>query len=226
MKRIFHFIACSNNTLLMDECRRYIDRLFVPEGWRIEVTVITDAKSMCEGYNRAAVMHPGDPPRTEDVPVRIWLHQDVYLINRFFLHNLLMILQSHPDIGLIGMAGTPQMHPSGVWWNGEGVGCLYTVTDDPLTEEEYTSAPALTEVASVDGFCMVTRADIPWREDLFDGFDFYDVSLSYEIRRAGLRVVVPDMRHPWCVHDDGRVLSLYHYNHYRKIFLEAYGQEL
>ena len=66
MKKVFHFIACSNRPLLMDECLRYIRRLYVPEGWETEITVITDAKSMCEGYNRAIGMQPGDAPRVSD----------------------------------------------------------------------------------------------------------------------------------------------------------------
>ena len=31
------------------------------------------------------------------------------------------------------------------------------------------------EVEGVDGLLMATQYDIPWREDLFDGWDFYDL---------------------------------------------------
>ena len=41
---------------------------------------------------------------------------------------------------------------------------------------------------------MATQYDVPWREDLFDGFDFYDVSQSFEFRKAGYTVGVPVQR--------------------------------
>ena len=44
--------------------------------------------------------------------------------------------------------------------------------------------------------------DVRWREDLFDGWDFYDVSQCLEMRRMGWRVVVPCQETPWCYHDN------------------------
>lgn len=49
---------------------------------------------------------------------------------------------------------------------------------------------------------MVTSKDIIWREDLFEGWDFYDVSQSFEMERAGYKIVVPEQRLPWCLHDN------------------------
>ncbi|MBR5969135.1 MAG: glycosyltransferase family protein [Lachnospiraceae bacterium] len=225
MNQTFHFIACSNRPFLMAECRRYADRLYIPEGWNVEWTVITDALSMTSGYNRAIGLHPGDAARTADAPVRIYLHQDVFLTNRWILHNLRDIFSAHPDIGMLGVAGAERMHPSGVWWSGASIGCVYREDETPYEEERLAPDVHLQDVAVVDGFFLATAVDLPWREELFDGFDFYDVSQSYEMRRAGYRVVIPEMRYHWAVHDDGKVLSLDRYNHYRKVFLEHYEPE-
>ena len=61
------------------------------------------------------------------------------------------------------------------------------------------------EVEASDGLLMVTQYDFPWRDDLFDKWDFYDVSQSLEFIRHGYKVVVPYMETPWCIHDDGFV---------------------
>ena len=217
-KPVFHFIACVNRPFMMEECRRYIDRLYVPEGWQTEVTTITEAPSMAAGYNKAIGMRVGDAPRTDEVPIRIYLHQDVFFVNRWILYNLLEIFSGHTDIGMIGVAGTPKMHPT-----GDHLGCVFQENDLPYEEERLAGDIICRDAAVVDGFFIATSVDVPWREDLFDGFDFYDVSQGYEMRKAGYRVAVPDMRSPWAVHDDGRVLSLYRYNHYRKVFMEHYS---
>lgn len=57
--------------------------------------------------------------------------------------------------------------------------------------------------------------------DIFDGWDFYDVSESFEHRRKGFKIVVPYQITPWVIHDDG-ILNLYSYGKYRSRFIEVY----
>ena len=68
---------------------------------------------------------------------------------------------------------------------------------------------------------MATQYDIPWREDIFTGWDFYDVSQSFEFRKAGYNVIVPPMTTPWCFHDEG-VIELSSYYKTRDIFMKEY----
>ena len=58
-------------------------------------------------------------------------------------------------------------------------------------------------VEAVDGLLMMTQYDVNWRQDLFHGWDFYDVSQSFEFRRAGYQVAVPYQQAPWVLHDCG-----------------------
>ena len=58
-------------------------------------------------------------------------------------------------------------------------------------------------VWAIDGMLMVTQRDVPWREDVFDKWDFYDVSQSIEMLRAGYKVVVPYQKENWTYHDCG-----------------------
>ena len=50
---------------------------------------------------------------------------------------------------------------------------------------------------------MATQYDIPWREDLFQGFHFYDVSQSLEFQRAGYLIGIPNQANLWCIHYNG-----------------------
>ena len=81
------------------------------------------------------------------------------------------------------------------------------------------------EVEAIDGLLMATQYDIPWREDLFDKWDFYDVSQSLEFIRHGYKVVVPYMEKPWCIHDDGFV-NLVNYYGEREKLLREYGDDV
>ena len=68
---------------------------------------------------------------------------------------------------------------------------------------------------------IVTNRDIHWREDLFDGWDFYDASQGMEFKKQGLRVVVPEQRLPWCSHEEN-LLNRWAYDKYRRIFVNEY----
>ena len=45
------FIICTNNQLYFNECQYYIHNLILPEGMELDVIGITEAPSMCAGYN-------------------------------------------------------------------------------------------------------------------------------------------------------------------------------
>ena len=209
------FIICANKEYFLEECLFYINRLDVPEGYSVEVISITDAVSMTSGYNEGM--------QASNARYKVYLHQDVFIVYKGFLRAVLDIFASDETIGMIGMVGAPQMSPDGVMWNGFREGQLYGKNPEQMSYQEYAYRPedGLHEVEAIDGLLMVTRQDVPWREDLFDGWDFYDVSQSFEFRKRGYRVVVPEQKNPWCDHNDG-ILNLRHYDKYRKICMSEY----
>lgn len=70
----------------------------------------------------------------------------------------------------------------------------------------------------------MTQYDISWREDIFDGWDFYDVSQSFEFKRAGYDIAVPYQKVPWVLHDCG-FLNLKNYYSARDKFIKEYAGE-
>lgn len=211
------FIICSNDERYLRECLYYINRLEIPEGYEIDVISVWEAKSMTSGYNEGM--------QATDAKYKIYLHQDVFIVYRKFLYSLLKIFKSDCSIGMIGMVGAPKISVSGVMWFGHREGQLYGYNrlEREYDSYEYQLADGLHEVDAVDGLLIATSTDIPWREDKFDGWDFYDVSQSLEFKKANYKVVVPEQLCPWCKHDDG-VVNLINYNKYRKKCMEEYTE--
>ena len=212
------FIICTNDEIMIKECRLYIERLFVPKGYKTEILEIYDAVSMASGYNAGM--------KQTDARYKIYMHQDVFILNRYFLVNMLKAFQLYPSAKMMGMVGTERLSATGIMWKGKSYGALYERDERPYVHELLDEKTKVMKAEAIDGLLMATCEDIPWREDLFDGFDFYDISQSFEFRRHGYDIAVPNQEYAWCVHDDGKILNLLHYNHYRKIFLQNYAEDM
>lgn len=209
----FCIIMCVNDDLFYNECIQYIKWLEIPDGMEVEMLEIRDAVSMAAGYNEGM--------RSSDAKYKIYMHQDVFFRNKHLLGDILSIFRSDDKIGMLGLIGSRQIPDNGVAWHGE------MVRDGKKTVawEQYCYSlenDGMWDVETIDGLFMATQYDVPWREDLFDGWDFYDVSQSFEMRRRGYRVVVPVQNQPWYMHDDKVILSLWEYDKYRKIFWKEY----
>lgn len=210
------FIICSNNQLYTEECIYYIAHLYVPAGYQIDVLTIEDARSMTAGYNEG--MH------ASDAKYKVYLHQDSFIVNRNFIQDFLDVFMQDETIGMIGMVGAPELPDSGIMWEAPRCGALYTWTIHE-TKESWMAEDVLTQVEVIDGFLMITQYDIPWREDLFDKWDFYDCSQSKEFAKHGYKVVVPKLGKPWCIHDSGYV-SVLNYEEERIKFLNEYRETM
>ena len=79
------------------ECLYYIDRLHVPDNYELDTITIQDAPSMAEAYDEAM--------RSSDAKYKIYIHQDVFLIDREFLQEMIDIFMEDESIGLIGCIG-------------------------------------------------------------------------------------------------------------------------
>ncbi len=215
------FIACVNDNKKWEECLLYIKRLIVPNGYSIDVLSVEEAYSMTAGYNEGM--------KATDAKYKIYLHQDVFIVDRFFLMEIIDTFKIDKKIGMIGMVGTSKMPKDGIMWNGDRAFSIYCkYNKDKSLCEKYVQPTGdnVAVVDAVDGLLIATQYDLPWREDLFTQWDFYDASQSFEFRRRGYYVIVPTLGKPMCVHDDGYILNLENYDDNRKIFLREYGSML
>ena len=214
------FITCVNDMEMYNECVKYLSYLNVPDGYEVDNIYIEDAVSMTQGYNEAM--------KASDAKYKVYLHQDVFIINKNFIYDIINIFNKNEDVGLIGVAGAKVLPTNGVWWESANKrGKVYDshtgkmeLLDLGDVKEDYDS------VQGIDGLIMITQYDVPWREDIFDGWHFYDLSQSTEFIRTGYEVAVPKQDDVWCIHDCGLVNVRNGYENYRRIFLEEYSGEI
>lgn len=207
------FIICVNDEKEFDECRYYLERLFVPEGYHIDVISVREAPSMAAGYNAGM--------KSSDAKYKVYLHQDVFITNRNFIQDMLSVFDCDKQIGLLGVIGNKD-------WEGD-VADL-TAWDVGFVKDNYIcweqtvpGEESFIEVKILDGLLLATQFDIPWREDIFDGWHFYDISQCMEFKRAGYKVAVPRQEKSWCYHDNQYADVSVYYDYYER-FLQEYGE--
>ncbi|MBD5545734.1 MAG: hypothetical protein HDR01_16215 [Lachnospiraceae bacterium] len=221
----FAFILCTNNDIYLQECFHYLNQLIIPGNYEVDILTIHDAASMASGYNEGM--------SSTDAKYKIYMHQDLFILNRYFLWDLLSIFQSDSSIGMIGMVGYPTVSIDGMMWHSNPLGSipLYGSPDAAYPNADYKQyryslSDGITDVALIDGCIMMTSYDLPWEEKLLKGWHFYDAFQSMNFLLHGYRIVVPTPKLPWFLHDDGIFLSLWDYHDYRKIFVEKYAPYL
>lgn len=208
------FIICVNDETEYAECKFYLDRLYVPDGYDKDIIVIQEAPSMTCGYNAGM--------QSTEAKYKVYLHQDVFILNQNFISDVLKVFQMDDQIGILGMVGTRNLGSDAIavaaWDTGK---VLHNFNPQFLAFDEPREGDC-TEVLALDGLLLATQYDIGWREDIFDGWDFYDISQCMEFRRAGYKVVVPYQESAWCYHDN-TYSKMLNYDRYRTRFIEEYA---
>lgn len=215
----FCFISCINDEQYYKECLHYINKLNVPDEYEIEIKSITNSKSIASGYNEAM--------NSSDAKYKIYLHQDIFIINENFLYDILYIFENNTDIGMIGVVGSKTVPVNAIWWeSSKKFGKVYDSSRGALSELKFNDVKRrYEEVKIIDGVIMVTQYDLPWREDIFDGYHFYDASQSIEFIKNGYKVVIPNQDKPWIIHDCG-MANMKEYENYRQIFIDEYYKDV
>lgn len=212
------FIICANDETELQECHYYLSRLVIPEGMETEVLSIWDAQSMASGYQEGM--------DSTDAKYKVYLHQDTFIINPNFILDMLAVFQENPQIGMLGCVGAQK------WMIEEGylpincydAGKVFHNLSDSYLDYANPQGEHL-KVVMIDGLLMATQVDIPWREDLCQGWQFYDASQSMEMQRIEKEVVVPFQKVPWCYHDNGVNNRETYYGDY-ELFLKEYFPEM
>jgi hypothetical protein len=191
--------------------------LEIPDGYTVDIVSVDGAASMTEGYNSAM--------SSNNAKYKVYLHQDVLIINRKFIFDILEIFKRNNKIGMIGIAGSKVIAKDGSPWVDSSQGRIGEAYQDVIYKNAHSmydkAKVPYEEVPVIDGLLMATQYDLPWRDDLFKGWDFYDCSQSMEFIKAGYKVVVPYMDKPWCFHDND-VLNMSNYNKWKQIFAAEY----
>jgi len=151
-----------------------------------EVVGIHDAKSLCEGYNRAMRQARGD--------IFVFSHDDIELLSDDVGGTVARHLA---DWDVIGVAGTTRMCAMG--WADSGLryarGVVTHARDDGY-DVVFFGAPAMVNggIQGMDGVFFAARREVAERigfdEATFDGWHGYDTDFTFRCHLAGYRLAV------------------------------------
>ncbi|RED65942.1 glycosyltransferase family protein [Cohnella lupini] len=216
------FICCVNDAKLFEECLAFINALDIPMGIVVDMIPIFDAPGIAVGYQRAM--------KQSNAKYKVYLHQDTLIIHRKFIEDIIHIFRNNSSIGLIGVIGAKELPENAIWWDStEKTGKVFLNTGRGIDLLDYNPIPysdaTHSVVEAVDGLLLATQVDLPWRDDLFAGWHFYDSSQCMEVIRAGYQVVIPHQDSPWCLHDCKIAAISYSFQEARGIFCAEYSDD-
>lgn len=214
------YITCVNNDEQYAEARLYLEHQQLPDGFMAEFRAVEGASSMAAGYNAAM--------KSSDAKYKLYLHQDLFVVKQNAIKRCIELFGNDEKLGLIGLAGCGHLPDNGMWWNSDS--CYGLIAQSICTEEleikNYGSiVTPVQKVQAVDGIFMMTQYDVPWREDLFQSWHFYDISQSLEFARTGYDAAIPHEAEPWCVHETAKK-EIGDYHRWREVFLQEYAKEI
>lgn len=208
-------IICVNDEIYYEECLFYINRLRVPEGFELEVYPVRQASSIYQGYNQAM--------QQSYAGYKLYLHQDVFLIDSDVLIEMLKLFEAHPEAGMAGVLGADSISQDRRFYRSWNMGNVIGCSEKKAFCNELDKTAGRAE--ALDGMFLMTSADLPWREDALSGWDFYDISQSLEFQKHGYELWIPAQRKPWCIHDCG-YLNLTGYDSSLEAFVPVYEKLL
>lgn len=218
-ERSICFVSCVNDEELYAQCLAHVHALTVPEGWSVATLPLRGCRSMTACYNQAL--------RDSQAKYKVYLHQDVLIVDPKFLTKALSLFGSYPDLGLIGIVGARTLPASGIWWeSGEKFGKVLARWPGEQLLDFGDPGGDFASVAALDGQVLMTQCDITWDERL-EGFHFYDTSQCLRFRQHGYKVgVVPSGPRHMVIHACGPEFDRAAYERTRKTFLELYAADL
>ena len=217
-------ISCVNDEAMYADARARLEQLALPAGFALDFVPVRGAPSMCAGYNAGMAM--------TDARYKLYLHQDMMAERMDLLPLLVSFFNAHPDVGLVGLAGSFDWEPHAIWWDAQQ--CYYNLDVWAHANGAQQSHGLVTgrmdapwaPAAMLDGIFLMTQVDVPWREDVFRGWHFYDISACAEMRRAGHGIAILRQDTPWFAHCSGNIKVNMAYHYWRAVFLQTYKEEL
>jgi hypothetical protein len=160
------------------------------EGFALEIIGVHDARSLAEGYNRAASQATGD--------VLIFSHDDIGLVTPDFAARLAAHLERYDGVGV---AGASQV--TGPRWSDAGPGATHghiLHAPPPGRQGALLMAwgfqrPICEDLRLLDGAFIAVRRHV-WESvrfdpDRYDGFHLYDMDFTLRASGTGARLAVP-----------------------------------
>lgn len=182
-------IICSRSSEISAELQQNIAETISCE---YEVVTIDNSQNQYDlfhAYNVGAGRAKGD--------ILCFMHDDIRFHSMGWGANVQRTLLDK-SIGMLGVFGSHFMSSAPLyWWHMPFISQFSINTDGGIQEyQEHLDyyQDSMAEVAVIDGVCMFIRADlfpdVRFDEEYYTGFHAYDMDLSMQVQKIGLKVCV------------------------------------
>ena len=182
----FSIIICSHQPPRAAIALAHFEKLFA--GRAVEIIMISDAKSLCEGYQRGFQQSSG--------ALIVFSHDDIEFVDTELPSRLQLHLN---NFDVIGVAGTTLL-TNGAWVSA-GDPHAFALFAYPDAQEGRVlvkacgrGGAAIGNIQAIDGCFMAATREaveaIGFDAETFDGFHLYDLDFSFRAYLQGLKVAV------------------------------------
>lgn len=183
----FGFVICSQNNNFAQVTENWIRKFFPND---TAIFILVNQSSIFEAYNKGIEL-------TKNCKYVCFCHEDLDVVSVDVNH--LKSLLNQDKIGFVGLAGAIKLPESGAWWEGytgyplpnlSGAAGHEQIKNNQLYRWKCTYG-GFGQVEVLDGlmmFCNRSLLDvINWDSEYFNGWDFYDISITYQASRLGYK---------------------------------------
>lgn len=190
------FIIVGNDDWIISENIKFIDNMTIPKHMKVEYRVVSNLDNIPQTVQNAM--------RESMAKYKIYLDQNVFLLDKEFLTKAIAIFQNNPDIGLLGARGyykteeNEKMELRGNYifhYNDTRNICLSNVCEGGVN--------TIVDVMALDKHFMMTSVDSDWNGNNSN----FHIIKSVEMRHAGYRTVVFIDEKPFVLFDNGIALE-------------------
>lgn len=155
---------------------------------KIEVIeIINEGESLTKAYNRGLKQAKND--------IVVFCHDDILFNKNGWARKIIKHFEE-TDYGILGVAGTTNLHESGRWWadGSKMVGIVKHSHNGRTFESKYSGnfGSEVIETVTVDGLFFAVHKD-RIKEDFnekVEGFHFYDIDFCFRNHLAGVKIGV------------------------------------
>lgn len=186
-------IVCSKDKAASELHQRNIKKTIGCDYEYIRIDNTAGQYGLCTAYNKGVEDAKGD--------VVVFMHEDAYFMQPEWGWILIQKFIDHPDVGLIGVAGTQYLRADNPGWVTAGQpfikGKIIHDVEDRFFISVYSDSSNDAEVVAVDGLFMAVRKSlfetISFDAETFDTFHFYDLDFCVQAARNHRLIVTCDI---------------------------------
>lgn len=155
--------------------------LNIPNNVHVDIVTLTGDGGIPVIYNQGISASIG-------ADYRVYINDGIEILEKNFISIIIDLFERNSEIGIIGCIGTKIIPPTGICENAQTQYGKIIIGNEKKIWNDFSNE--YVEVASVNGLLMAVRGNVLWRDDLFKGNSFWDISQCIEYKRRGYKSVV------------------------------------